>query len=109
MLAAEAGFVFNLGVEPEFFVFRPEALDDPTGYLAPVRQEVLDHNIVYEYRYMLVLDSLANIRKEAYKQRPKSAVPDYRFTKDRQHWWLVNAHDTGFPLGNHDDRLILAQ
>jgi hypothetical protein len=50
--------------------------DDPTGYLAPVRQEVLDHNIVYEYRYPLVLDSLTNIRQEAYKQRPKSALPD---------------------------------
>lgn len=72
--------------------------DDPAGYLAPVRREILDHNIVYEYRYTLVLDSLANIRKEAYKQRPKSAVPDYRFTKDRQHWWLVDANDTGFPL-----------
>jgi hypothetical protein len=44
------------------------------------------------------LDSLPSIRKEAYKQRPKSAVPDYRFTKDRQHWWLVNSQDTGFPL-----------
>ena len=32
--------------------------DDPTGYLAPVRQEILDHDIVYEYRYSLVLDSL---------------------------------------------------
>ncbi|HZZ77322.1 MAG TPA: hypothetical protein VFE62_02325 [Gemmataceae bacterium] len=72
--------------------------DAPTGYIAPVRQEILDHNIIYEYRYTLVLDSLANIRKKAYKQRPKSAVPDYRFTKDRQHWWLVNANDSGFPL-----------
>jgi glutamine synthetase len=35
-LAAEAGFVFNLGVEPEFFVFRPESLDDPSGYLKPI-------------------------------------------------------------------------
>ena len=66
--------------------------------LVPFRQEVLDHNIVYEYRYTLVLDSLTNIRKEAHKQRRKSAVPDYRFTKDRQHWWLANAQDTGFPL-----------
>jgi hypothetical protein len=72
--------------------------NDPTGYVAPVRQEILDHNIVYEYRYTLVLDSVANIRREAYKQHPKSAVPDYRFTKDRQHWWLVNAEDTGFPV-----------
>jgi hypothetical protein len=71
--------------------------DDPTGYVAPVRQEILDRNIVYEYRYTLVLDSLANIRKQAYKQRPDSALPDYRFTKDRQHWWLINAQDGGFP------------
>lgn len=72
--------------------------DDPTGYIAPVRQEILDHNIVYDYRYTLVLDSLASIRKEAYKQRPKPAVPDYRFTKDRQHWWYQNAEDAGYPI-----------
>jgi hypothetical protein len=72
--------------------------DDPTGYVAPVRQEILDYNIVYDYRYTLVLDSLPNIRKEAYKQRPKSSLPDYRFRKDRQHWWLVNADDTGWPV-----------
>ncbi len=71
--------------------------DDPTGYVAPVRQEILDHNIVYEYQYTLVLDSLTNIRKEAYRQRPRASVPDYRFTEDRQHWWLVNAGDRGCP------------
>lgn len=72
--------------------------DDPTGYVAAVRQEVLDHNIIYEYRYTLVLDSLANIRKAAYQQRPKSGLPDYRFTGDRQHWWFVNSEDTGYPV-----------
>jgi glutamine synthetase len=35
-LAAEAGFVFNLGVEPEFFVFKPESLDQPNGHLKPL-------------------------------------------------------------------------
>lgn len=72
--------------------------NDPTGYIAPVRQEVLDYNIVYEYRYSLVLDSLTNIRKEAYKQRPKSGLPDYRFLSDRQHWWYQNAEDAGLPI-----------
>ena len=52
----------------------------PTGYVAAVRQEILDHNIVYEYRYTLVLDTLAQIRKEAYKQRLKSGLPDYNIT-----------------------------
>lgn len=72
--------------------------DDPTGYIAPLRQEILDHNIVYEYRYLLILDTLANIRKLAYQHRPKSNLPDYRFDRDRQHWRLVNAKDAGYPL-----------
>lgn len=72
--------------------------DDPCGYAAPLRQEILDHNIVYDYRYTLVLDSLPNIRKKAYRQRPKSSLPDYRFTNDRRHWWFVNLEDTGWPI-----------
>lgn len=72
--------------------------DDPTGYIAPVRQEILDHNIVYEYRYTLVLDTLDGIRKEAYKQQPATAVPDTRFKNDRQHWWFTNAEDAGQPI-----------
>jgi hypothetical protein len=71
--------------------------DDPTGYVAPVRKEILDHNIGYEFRYTLVLDTLKNIRAEAVRQRPVSRVPDYRFTRDRQHWWMHNAQDQGFP------------
>jgi hypothetical protein len=72
--------------------------DDPTGYIAPIRQEVLDHNIVYEFNYTLVLDSLENIRKEAYRQGSRSKVPDYRFKTDRRHWWYGNAEDAGMPI-----------
>ncbi len=32
--------------------------DNPTGYIAPVRKEILDHNIVYEYRYILAVGTL---------------------------------------------------
>jgi glutamine synthetase len=35
-IAAGDGFIFNLGVETELFVFRPESLDDPSGYLRPL-------------------------------------------------------------------------
>jgi hypothetical protein len=77
------------------------SVDDPSGYVAPVRQEVLDHNIVYEYDYALVLDSLTNIRKVAYQQRPKASLPDYRFSSDRQHWWFVNCEDIGCPIKGH--------
>ncbi len=72
--------------------------DDATGYIAPIRHEILDHNIVYEYRYTLILDSLRNIRQYARDDRPKSSLPDYRFERDRQHWRLVNAEDTGYPV-----------
>jgi hypothetical protein len=75
--------------------------DNPNGYVAPVRQEVLDHNIVYEFEYVLVLDTLEAIRKEAYKLRPKSPLPDYRFASDRRHWWFVNAADSGYPIRGH--------
>ncbi len=75
--------------------------DKPTGYLAPVRKEVLDHNIVYEYEYVLILDALANIRRYARTHRPPSPLPDYRFTRDRQHWWFVRATDEGFPVKDH--------
>ncbi len=72
--------------------------DDPNGYVAPVRQEILDHNILYDFQYTLVLDTLTNIRKEAYRQRPQTNLPDYHFKNDRQHWWFQNAEDSGYPF-----------
>ncbi len=72
--------------------------DDSNGYVAPIRQEILDHNILYEYRYSLVLDSLDNIRKEAYRLRPTVSGPDYHFAVDRQHWWSLHVADDGVPL-----------
>ncbi len=71
--------------------------DDPTGYIAPIRQEILDHNIVYEYRYQLVLGSLEEIRARATAERIHDARPDYHFTRARQHWIYQDANDMGFP------------
>jgi hypothetical protein len=73
--------------------------DNPTGYIAPVRQEVLDHNIVYEYRYALVLGTLEEIRAYAVAHRVPDTRPDYRFDRDRQHWTNSGAADAGFPPG----------
>ena len=88
--------------------------DDSTGYIAPVRQEILDHNIVYDYSYALVLGTLEEIRAYAVAQRVRDARPDYRFAHDRQHWTYSHASDAGFPLehglrvrpGRNDPRLI---
>lgn len=72
--------------------------DDPTGYIAPVRQEILDHNIVYDYDYVLILGKLEAIRAYAVTHRSRDTRPDYSFAHDRQHWTYVNAHDAGWPL-----------
>ena len=72
--------------------------DNPTGYIAPVRKEILDHNIVYEYRYLLALGTLEEIRSIATASRVADTRPNYRFTLDRQHWIYQGVEDTGFPI-----------
>jgi hypothetical protein len=72
--------------------------DDPTGYIAPIRQEILDHNIVYDYDYVLILGKLAAIRAYAVTHRPRDTRPDYVFDHDRQHWTYVNSDDAGWPI-----------
>ncbi|MBX9720897.1 MAG: hypothetical protein K2X81_05855 [Candidatus Obscuribacterales bacterium] len=71
--------------------------DASTGYIAPLRQEILDHNIVYEYNYCLILGKLDEIRKQANALCPHPALPDYHFVSDRQHWTYNNTRDSGFP------------
>lgn len=71
--------------------------DDPTGYISPIRREILDWNTVYEYDYALVLGTLDEIRGYAVAQRPDRR-PDFRFARDRQGWWYIQARDQGFPI-----------
>lgn len=71
-----------------------------TGYLASQGQELLDHNIVYEFRYELVLGSLDEIRARAKHWRP-TAPPSWSFSRDRQGWHYYNAADTGWPVKEH--------
>jgi hypothetical protein len=71
--------------------------DDPTGYIARTRREILDHNIVYEYQYDLVVGTLEEIRAHAVARRPADRRPDYHFDRDRQHWTYFNTRDAGVP------------
>jgi hypothetical protein len=71
--------------------------DNPTGYIAPTRREILDHNIRYEFTYRLVLGTLEEIRARAKDLRVTDPRPDFRFAADRQHWTYHNAQDAGFP------------
>lgn len=72
--------------------------DFATGYIAPLRQEILDHNITYEYQYTLILGSIEEIRRTVYAQKRNQDPPSFRFKNDRQHWWYFNATDSGWPI-----------
>ncbi len=71
--------------------------DNSTGYIAPVRREILDHNIVYDYSCIFVLGTVQEIRVQAAARRVDPR-PDSQFTKDREHWVYRDARDQGFPI-----------
>lgn len=68
-----------------------------TGYLAGQALEILDHNIVHEFRYELVVGSLDQIRARAKTHAP-STLPAWEFTKDRQGWHYRDLQDRGWPI-----------
>jgi hypothetical protein len=72
--------------------------DGPTGYIAPLGTEILDHNIEYAYDYVLILGSLEEIRGHVYENASRESLPSYRFEKDRESWLLRNCTDQGWPL-----------
>ncbi len=76
------------------------AKDDPTGYLAPNRREILDHNIVHEFRYELALGTLDEIRRRfCASAGNKTPSPVWNFVRDRRGWTFANATDAGWPVG----------
>jgi hypothetical protein len=74
--------------------------DNATGYIAPVRNEILDTNIVYTYTYYLVLGTLAQIRDWVYAQ-PYRPGCDFVFKSNRQHWSYIGTTDAGWPVTNY--------
>ncbi len=71
--------------------------DTPTSYLAPLYSEHIDHNIVYDYEFTVMLGRVEEIRKEAIRLRDDSCY-HARFASNREHWQLVDALDQGFPI-----------
>lgn len=80
--------------------------DDPTGYISPMRFEVLDSNITYTYTYHLILGTLSQIRTWVYAQ-PYRPACNFVFDSDRQHWIYQVTTDSGWPLTNHRVRVSL--
>ena len=71
--------------------------DNPTGYMSPVTEAIIDPEAVYEYRYDLVLGTLSQIREFAVSNRPPDRRPDWHFERDRQGWSYWNAVDLRYP------------
>jgi hypothetical protein len=80
--------------------FKGGSKDSPTAYISPLNSEILDHNITYEYNYVLILGKLDAIRDYIYNHARKQKLPEYRFKTDRQHWTLENTTDSGWPIKN---------
>jgi hypothetical protein len=74
-----------------------------TGYIAPLRREVIDHNIVYDFTYQLILGNLADIRSYAVAHQP-NLKPHFYFRGTRAGWaYRGGASDSGYPVPS--DRL----
>ena len=91
-----------------------ETHDDPTGYIGPTRPEILDHDIVYQYSYVLIVGSLNEIRAYAVNHGKPSGLPAWKFAADRQGWFYINATDSGWPIRglldvklDHDDPQLI--
>lgn len=72
--------------------------DAQTGYIAPNIDEILDHNITYEYHYVLIIDTIAEIRRYAREHTVGPTFLSVPFQSDRQHWTYENTTDAGWPI-----------
>ena len=71
----------------------------PTGYLAPVEVETLDHDIVYDHACTLVVGPLSAIRARCCELASAlKQLPSWHFAgATRQHWHVEGASDGGLP------------
>lgn len=71
--------------------------NNDTGYIAPLHTDYLDHEIVYEYEYTLILGDLnEDIRSYVYDHAPEPG-PDFTFDRDRQHCLPRDLSDSSPP------------
>jgi hypothetical protein len=71
--------------------------DGSTGYMSPIASEVLDHNVVFDYRADFVVGNVSEIRAAAERHRPRG-LPSWDFSERRSGWIYESGTDAGFPL-----------
>ena len=75
-----------------------EEKDFPTGYISPLTTEIIDHNIVFDYEYTLIVGDLDSIRDYAVSNIKKDKATTFKFESDRQHFSYRGTRDSGLPL-----------
>ncbi|SEM84572.1 CubicO group peptidase, beta-lactamase class C family [Mucilaginibacter gossypiicola] len=78
--------------------FKGDSKSDATGYIAPNQTEVIDHNMVYDFDYTLILGTVSNIRDYVYHHAKKPGQPAFVFKNTRRHWFYENTTDAGWPI-----------
>jgi len=71
--------------------------DASTGYMSPIASEILDHNVVFDYKVDFVVGMLDDIRAAA-KRKHRSRLPAWDFSERRSGWIYQTGTDAGFPL-----------
>ncbi len=67
-----------------------------TAYVAPTRIETFDHDIVYDYRTVFTLGTLAEIRA-CLVPLAERGLPTWSFAAGRSHWHVEDGIDAGLP------------
>ncbi|GAB3801931.1 hypothetical protein GCM10028819_30160 [Spirosoma humi] len=68
------------------------------SYIAATNRVILDHNMVYEWDYELIVGHLNDIRQYVYAKPRLTAGLNYRFDTSRKGWYYHQARDTGWPI-----------
>lgn len=73
--------------------------DVPTGHIAPIGKQILDHDIRWSYTTSFVLGTVEDIRGYAKANWQVVPHPEWNFQDSRNNWYYQGEmKDTGFPI-----------
>jgi hypothetical protein len=68
------------------------------AYMAANAPMILDHNIVHEWDYELIVGTVDEIRARVWSARKVTPAIDYQFSSSREGWYCQQAADAGWPI-----------
>ena len=75
--------------------------DNPTAYISPHHEEILDHDIQYSFDYVLIVGTVEEIRAAAVaREKARTDLYSWRFDGCRGHFWYKGITDAGIPGKN---------